>query len=32
MAQKCEFGLTAAAERPEMLLKINVDFLMLGEK
>jgi hypothetical protein len=30
MAQKC--GLTAPAEHLEILIEINVDFLMLGEK
>ena len=30
MAQKC--GLTAIAEGLEMLIEINVDFLMLGAK
>lgn len=34
MAQKCECGcgLPAVAERLEILLEINVDFLMLGAK
>ena len=32
MAQKGECGLTAAVENPEILLEINMDFLILGVK